>query len=112
MMTATDRDNDRFIRQFTLCQERDAKLTVVGPIHLHWRQGGRLWERGARLERPICGRLSASGTLPDLHLLPDDIAHPFDPVRDLDAICPACAAEYRRLARERAGQPAEGRLTF
>ena len=103
----------QFLRQFTLCQIRDENLRVVGPVHLHrtW-PGLRRWERGAKAERPICGALSEVGTLPELYLLPVDIAHPFDPVRDLDAICPACAAEYRRLARERAGRPAEGRLTF
>lgn len=36
-MTPTDRDDTKFIRSFTLCQERDAKLTVIGPIHLHRR---------------------------------------------------------------------------
>lgn len=112
-MTPIHRKNTEFLRQFTLCQIRDDKFRVVGPAHLHrtW-PGLRPWTSGGRMERPICGQLSAVGTLPDLYLLPVDIAHKFDPARDLDAICPACAAEYRRLARAHAGLPAEGRLTF
>ena len=109
----SDRDNANFIRQFTLCQARDAKLRPVGQLHLYRvLPGRRQWTQGARMERPICGGATEAGTLPWLYLLPVDAAHPFDPARDLDDICPACAAAYRRQAREHAGQPAEGRLTF
>lgn len=103
------REDVRFIAEFTLCQVRDEKLRVVGPVHLHRSTPRRAWANRYRAGWPICR--TEAGDKP-MNLMQLDPPRPFNPARDLADICPDCRAVYERLARERLGAPVAGRLVF
>lgn len=102
-MNQIDRDNDRFIHQFVKCRLADGNGLTIHLSKPSFKSARRF------SDYTLCRPGDLQGLIP----IPKTEAGPFDPARDLAAICPGCVRAYEAAARARLGIPPPGeRITF